>query len=49
MNLPKTLEQIERHFILQALQRSQNNESQAARLLELNHHTFRYRHRKLVP
>jgi DNA-binding NtrC family response regulator len=48
MNLPQTLEQIERHFILQALQRSQENESQAARLLELNHHTFRYRHRKLV-
>ena len=49
MDLPQTLEQIERHFVLQALQHSQNNESQAARLLTLNHHTFRYRHRKLVP
>jgi DNA-binding NtrC family response regulator len=49
MDLLGTLEQIERHFVLQALQHSQNNESQAARLLKLNHHTFRYRHRKLVP
>jgi DNA-binding NtrC family response regulator len=48
MDLPQTLEQIERHFVLQALQHSKNNESQAARLLTLNHHTFRYRHKKLV-
>jgi DNA-binding NtrC family response regulator len=47
MDLKKTLEQIEKHFFDQALQCSQANESQAARLLGLNHHTFRYRHRKL--
>jgi len=47
IDLSNTLEQIERHFISQALQFSGGNESQAARLLGLNHHTFRYRHRKL--
>jgi transcriptional regulator with PAS, ATPase and Fis domain len=47
IDLTQTLEQIERHFIGQALQLSGGNESQAARLLGLNHHTFRYRHRKL--
>jgi transcriptional regulator with PAS, ATPase and Fis domain len=47
IDLPLILEQLERHFIEQALQRSGGNESQAARLLGLNHHTFRYRHRKL--
>ena len=47
IDLTHTLEQIEKHFIGQALQRSSGNESQAARLLGLNHHTFRYRHRKL--
>ena len=47
IDLQKTLEQIERHFFDQALQLSQSNESLAARLLGLNHHTFRYRHRKL--
>jgi DNA-binding NtrC family response regulator len=47
IDLSLTLEQIERHFIGQALQLSGGNESQAARLLGLNHHTFRYRHRKL--
>lgn len=48
MDFVKTLEQIERHFFDQALQLSQANESQAARLLGLNHHTFRYRHKKLL-
>ena len=47
LDLTGTLERIERHFIDQALKRSNANESQAARLLKLNHHTFRYRHRKL--
>ena len=49
MDLPQALERIERHFIEQALKLSGANESQAARLLGLNHHTFRYRHRKLTP
>nr|MBL0715013.1 sigma-54-dependent Fis family transcriptional regulator [Desulfobacterales bacterium] len=47
MDLQKTLAQIESHFFNQALKLSRANESQAARLLGLNHHTFRYRHRKL--
>jgi DNA-binding NtrC family response regulator len=47
IDLSLTLEHIERHFIDQALQLSGGNESQAARLLGLNHHTFRYRNRKL--
>jgi len=47
LDLPQTMEQIERHFIHEALKLSRSNESQAARLLGLNHHTFRYRHRKL--
>ena len=46
LNLPRILEQVERHFLDRALDRSGGNESQAARLLGLNHHTFRYRHRK---
>jgi transcriptional regulator with PAS, ATPase and Fis domain len=47
VDLQETLAQIERHFFDQAMQLSQGNESQAARLLGLNHHTFRYRRRKL--
>jgi DNA-binding NtrC family response regulator len=49
IDLSHSLAQIERHFIDQALHLSGGNESQAARLLGLNHHTFRYRHRKLTP
>jgi len=29
------------------MQQAKNNESQAARLLGMNHHTFRYRRKKL--
>jgi DNA-binding NtrC family response regulator len=40
-------ESIERHYIRQALQKANGNESKAARLLNMNHHTFRYRKKKL--
>jgi transcriptional regulator with PAS, ATPase and Fis domain len=49
LDLARTLARIERHFIDRALARSSGNESQAARFLGLNHHTFRYRRRKLTP
>jgi len=40
-------EAMEKYFIEEALKRSGGNESQAAKLLNLNHHTFRYRRKKL--
>jgi DNA-binding NtrC family response regulator len=40
-------ESLERHYIQQALEMAGGNESAAARLLNINHHTFRYRRRKL--
>ncbi len=40
-------EAMEKHFIEEALKRAGGNESKAARLLNLNHHTFRYRRKKL--
>jgi DNA-binding NtrC family response regulator len=47
MNLPEALNAMERFYFDQALHRTGGNESQAARLLGLNHHTFRYRRKKL--
>lgn len=38
---------IERYYIDEALRMSGGNESQAAKLLNMNHHTFRYRRKKL--
>ena len=49
MQIEHTLRTIERYYIREALKLAQGNESQAARLLGLNHHTFRYRHKKLIP
>jgi DNA-binding NtrC family response regulator len=40
-------ESLERFYIKEALKIAQGNESKAARLLNLNHHTFRYRKKKL--
>jgi len=37
----------ERYYINEALRLADGNESQAAKLLNMNHHTFRYRRRKL--
>jgi DNA-binding NtrC family response regulator len=40
-------ESLERFYIKEALKIAGGNESKAARLLNLNHHTFRYRKKKL--
>jgi two-component system response regulator AtoC len=40
---------MERFYIETALKMARGNESQAARLLHLNHHTFRYRRKKILP
>jgi DNA-binding NtrC family response regulator len=45
--LVSKLEEIEKRYIRSAMQQAKNNESQAARLLRMNHHTFRYRRKKL--
>jgi len=46
VNFPALMREFERHYIEQALTLSCGNESKAARLLNMNHHTFRYRRRK---
>lgn len=38
---------LERHYIEEALKMTGGNESRAAQLLNINHHTFRYRRKKL--
>ncbi|RLB15546.1 MAG: sigma-54-dependent Fis family transcriptional regulator [Deltaproteobacteria bacterium] len=48
MDLEKTKEAFERYFIEQAFNLAKGNESKAARLLNMNHHTYRYRRRKLL-
>jgi len=40
-------ESLERYYIKEALEMAGGNESKAARFLRMNHHTFRYRRRKL--
>ncbi|MCD4722591.1 MAG: sigma-54 dependent transcriptional regulator [Desulfobacula sp.] len=47
INLAKLLESTEKKFMEQALALSKGNESKAARLLNMNHHTFRYRWKKI--
>jgi DNA-binding NtrC family response regulator len=47
LNLGEQLKAFERHYIETALKIANGNESKAARLLKMNHHTFRYRRRKL--
>jgi DNA-binding NtrC family response regulator len=38
---------LERYYIEEALKMARGNESKAARLLNMNHHTFRYRRKKI--
>jgi DNA-binding NtrC family response regulator len=45
IDLAALLNSVERFYIEEALKLAAHNESQAARLLGMNHHTFRY-HRK---
>jgi DNA-binding NtrC family response regulator len=47
MDLPAQLQAFERHYIEEALKITKGNESKAAKLLNMNHHTFRYRRKKL--
>ena len=49
IKLTEVLEQAERHYMDEALKLTAGNESRAAQLLGMNHHTFRYRRRKLLP
>jgi two-component system response regulator AtoC len=48
LDLSKQLQSFEKHYIEAALKIARGNESQAARLLNMNHHTFRYRKKKLL-
>ena len=41
-------EAFEMHYMNEAYQMANGNESQAAKLLNMNHHTFRYRRKKLM-
>ena len=47
IDLVSTQESLERYYITEALKIAGGNESQAAKLLHMNHHTFRYRRKKL--
>ncbi|RMG56823.1 MAG: sigma-54-dependent Fis family transcriptional regulator [Deltaproteobacteria bacterium] len=47
VNLEEILRNLERRYFEEALRMAKGNESRAARLLGLNHHTFRYRKKKL--
>jgi len=47
IDLTEQLYSIEKYYIEEALTIAKGNESKAARLLNLNHHTFRYRRKKL--
>ena len=48
MDLTLALMDMERHYIEAAWKSANGNSNQAARLLNLNHHTFRYRRKKLL-
>jgi DNA-binding NtrC family response regulator len=47
IDLNNRMESVEKEYIAQALRLTGGNESKAARLLNMNHHTFRYRKKKL--
>lgn len=48
IDLGKLLVDIEKKYMAHALRLAQGNESKAARLLKMNHHTFRYKWKKLT-
>ena len=48
IDLSAQLQSVERYYIETALKIAKGNESKAARLLNINHHTFRYRRKKLI-
>lgn len=47
IDLASAQESLEKYYIGEALKMAGGNESKAARLLNMNHHTFRYRKKKL--
>ncbi|HOO38053.1 MAG TPA: sigma-54 dependent transcriptional regulator [Deltaproteobacteria bacterium] len=47
IDLPALERNFQRHYIEEALRIAHGNESMAARLLNINHHTFRYRRKRL--
>jgi len=47
IDLASTQESLEKYYIEEAFRMAEGNESKAARLLNMNHHTFRYRRKKL--
>jgi DNA-binding NtrC family response regulator len=47
VNLASLQESVEAFYIREALRMAKGNESKAARLLKMNHHTFRYRKKRL--
>ena len=47
IDLPEMIAAMERHFYEEALARMEGNETRAASLLGLPHHTFRYQRRKM--
>jgi DNA-binding NtrC family response regulator len=47
LNLEAVERSVEKHYIEAALALAGGNEAQAARLLNINHHTFRYRRKKI--
>jgi len=47
IDLESTQKSLERYYIAEALRMAGGNESKAAKLLNINHHTFRYRRKKL--
>ncbi len=47
IDLNSVLNSLEKKYIDEALRLTHGNESQAAKLLKMNHHTFRYRRKKL--
>jgi len=48
LDLDGQLQSFEKHYIDEALKITKGNESKAAKLLKINHHTFRYRKKKLL-
>ncbi len=48
IDLSSVQNSLEKYYIDEALKRTEGNESKAARLLNINHHTFRYRRKKLL-
>jgi DNA-binding NtrC family response regulator len=48
IDLSSVQQSLERYYIEEALRLAGGNESKAAKLLNINHHTFRYRRKKLL-